>query len=150
MIVLEVEYKYNGEEDWRTGLVAIRSRTEEKEYHAIEDEREQLHWLNDRLAEDELDDDDIIRYFDYSDHAFSPMMSRAGYNDSGDIYRVANDDYDLVDKIEPLFKRWHKAMGGDDPRYDNDLDDFIRWIEYEVVECEVENNTAEWQGVENV
>lgn len=150
MIVLEVEYKYNGEEDWRTGLVAIRSRTEEKEYHAIEDEREQLHWLNDRLAEDELDDDDIIRYFDYSDHAFSPMMSRAGYNDSGDIYRVANDDYDLVDKIEPLFKRWHKAMGGDDPRYYNGLDDFIRWIEYEVVECEVENNTAEWQGVENV
>ena len=150
MIVLEVEYKYNGEADWRTGLVAIRSRTEEKEYHAIEDEREQLHWLNDRLAEDELDDDDIIRYFDYSDHAFSPMMSRAGYNDSGDIYRVANDDYDLVDKIEPLFKRWHKAMGGDDPRYDNGLDDFIRWIEYEVVECEVENNTAEWQGVENV
>ena len=150
MIVLEVEYKYNGEEDWRTGLVAIRSRTEEKEYHAIEDEREQLHWLNDRLAEDELDDDDIIRYFYYSDNAFSPMMSRAGYNDSGDIYRVANDDYDLVDKIEPLFKHWHKAMGGDDPRYDNGLDDFIRWIEYEVVECEVENNTAEWQGVENV
>ena len=150
MIVLEVEYKYKGEADWRTGLVAIRSRTEEKEYHAIEDEREQLHWLNDRLAEDELDDDDIIRYFDYSDHAFSPMMSRAGYNDSGDIYRVANDDYDLVDRIEPLFKRWHKAMGGDDPRYDNGLDDFIRWIEYEVVECEVENNTAEWQGVENV
>jgi hypothetical protein len=30
-------------------------------------------------------------------------------------------------------------MGGDDPRYDNDLDDFIRWIEYEVVECEIEN-----------
>ena len=150
MIVLEVEYKYAGEADWRTGLVAIRSRTEEKEYHAIEDEREQLHWRNDRLAEDELDDDDIIRYFDYSDHAFSPMMSRAGYNDSGDIYRVANDDYDLVDKIEPLFKRWHKAMGGDDPRYDNDLDDFIMWIEYEVVECDVENNTAEWQGVENV
>ena len=150
MIVLEVEYKYKGEADWRTGLVAIRSRTEEKEYHAIENEREQLHWLNDRLAEDELDDDDIIRYFDYSDHAFSPMMSRAGYNDSGDIYRVANDDYDLVDRIEPLFKRWHKAMGGDDPRYDNGLDDFIRWIEYEVVECEVENNTAEWQGVENV
>lgn len=140
MIVLEVEYKYKGEADWRTGLVAIRSRTEEKEYHAIEDEREQLHWLNDRLAEDELDDDDIIRYFDYSDHAFSPMMSRAGYNDSGDIYRVANDDYDLVDKIEPLFKRWHKAMGGDNPRYDNELDDFIRWIEYDVVvECELEN-----------
>lgn len=139
MIVLEVEYKYKGEADWRTGLVAIRSRTEEKEYHAIEDEREQLHWLNDRLEEYDLDDDDIIRYFDYSDHAFSPMMSRAGYNDGGDIYRVANDDYELVDKIEPLYNRWRKAMGGDDPRYDNELDDFIRWIEYEVVECEIEN-----------
>lgn len=139
MIVLEVEYKYKGEADWRTGFVAIRSRTEEKEYRAIEDEQEQLHWLNDRLEEYDLDDDDIIRYFDYSDHAFSPMMSRAGYNDSGDIYRVADDDYEFADKIEPLFKRWRKAMGGDDPRYDNDLDDFIRWIEYEVVECELEN-----------
>lgn len=139
MIVLEVEYKYRGKADWRTGMVAIRSRTEEKEYHAIEDEQEQLHWLNDRLEEYDLDDDDIIRYFDYSDHAFSPMMSRAGYNDSGDIYRVANDDYELVDKIEPLYNRWRKAMGGDDPRYDNELDDFIRWIEYEVVECEIEN-----------
>lgn len=136
MIVLEVEYKYKGETDWRTGLVAFRSRTEEKEYHTIEDEQEQLHWLNNRLEEYNLDDDDIIRYFDYSDHAFSPMMSRVGYNNDGDIYRVANNDYDLVDKIEPLYNRWHKAMGGDDPRYDNELDDFIRWIEYEVVEIE--------------
>ena len=122
MIVLEVEYKYKRESEWRVGFVAIRSRTEEKEYHAIEDDREQLHWLNDRLEEYDL-----------------PMMSRAGYNDGGDIYRVANDDYELVDKIEPLYNRWRKAMGGDDPRYDNDLDDFIRWIEYEVVECELEN-----------
>lgn len=149
MIVLDIEYKYKGEAEWRMSKVAIRSRTEEQEYHAIEDDREQLNWLNDRLAEYDLDDDDIIRYFDYSDHAFSPMMTRAGYNDDGDRYRVPNDDYELVDSIEPLFKRWHKAMGGDDPRYDNDLDDFVRWIEYEVVECEVENNTAEWQGAEN-
>lgn len=44
-----------------------------------------------------------------------------------------------IDKMEKLYKRWRDCMGGDDPDYDNEMDDFLNWVEYEVEQAEDEN-----------
>lgn len=43
-------------------------------------------------------------------------------------------------ELENLYERWKKAMGGDNPSYDNDWDAFLVWLEFEIEECELEND----------
>ena len=45
-----------------------------------------------------------------------------------------------LEKIDALYERWNKAMGGDDPLFDNSFDDFLNCLDYEVAECETEND----------
>lgn len=40
-----------------------------------------------------------------------------------------------METIIKLYLRWRELMGGDDPRYDNDYDNFIKWLEEEVEQC---------------
>ena len=149
MIVYEIEYRPDDEQVWHNCLIGVRNRSEGERYQAgVNRGEDEVEILNKMLKPLGYTDDDIMRYWDIEDLP-SQLYTRKGYDDGGIYYRQANAEYDYADKIEPLYLRWKQAMGGDDPAYDNEFDDFIRWIEYEVEECEVENGTADWQEVKN-
>lgn len=41
-----------------------------------------------------------------------------------------------MEQIIKLYLRWREIMGGDDPRYDNDYDSFMKWLAEEIEMCE--------------